>query len=67
LGQITKLKFDVYDLVVTLDVVDNFLVNAKVNFWIICSRSLHHVEKSFTNKWDIDTSFEMGDYVVANL
>jgi len=54
----------------TLDVSDNFLVNTKinkfegVNFWIICSRSFHHVQKSFTNKWDINESFEVGDYVV---
>jgi hypothetical protein len=61
-----------YGLVATLDVSDNFAINAKignlegVNFWtIFCSRLLHHVQKTFKNKWG--TYFELGDYVVVGI
>ncbi len=47
-------------------------INAKignlegVNFWTICcSRLLHHVQKTFKNKWG--TYFELGDYVVVGI
>jgi hypothetical protein len=63
---------DVNGLVATLDVGDNFVVNVEVgnfkgvDFWIkCCSRPLHCVQKTFTNKWG--TSFEVGDYVVVGL
>jgi hypothetical protein len=56
----------------TLDVGDNFVVNAKIgnskgmNFWTIyCSRPLHCVQKTFKDKWG--TYFELGDYVVVGL
>jgi hypothetical protein len=59
-------------LVSTLDVGDNFAMNAKADnleghdFWIIlCTRPLHQAKRAFKNKWG--TSFELGDEVVVDL
>jgi hypothetical protein len=57
-------------LAATLDIGDNFAINAKVgnledvDFWLVCcTKPLHQVKKSFTAKWG--TSFAEGDDVVV--
>lgn len=57
-------------LAATLDIADNFVVNAAqgndegVDFWVvICTKPLHTLKEAFTDKWG--TSFDEGDEVVA--
>jgi hypothetical protein len=59
-------------LAATLDIGDNFAVNASkgndegVDFWIIiCTKALHTVKDSFTDKWG--TAFDVDDEVVAGV
>ena len=54
----------------TLDIGDNFAVNAAegnsegADFWVInCTKTMHAVKYAFTCKWG--TSFEVGDEIVA--
>ncbi len=58
------------ELAMTLDLGDNFIVNAKVDnnenvdLWIICcTKHLNKVKKTFKCEWGIE--FEEGDDVVA--
>ncbi len=58
------------DLVTTLEIRDNFAINAKEgniegqDSWLIfCTKSLHTIKKPFKCKWGI--KFEEGDEVVA--
>jgi len=58
------------DLATTLEIRDNFAINAKEgniegqDFWLIfCTKSLHTIKKPFKCKWGI--KFEEGDEVVA--
>jgi hypothetical protein len=59
-------------IVVTLDIGDNFVINAEAgnsknaDIWLICyTKPFHQVRRTFTNKWG--TSFIVGDVVVAGL
>ncbi len=59
-------------LATTLDVGDNFVVNAKFgnskgqDLWIVlCIRRLNQVKKASNDKWG--TSFEVGDEMVTSL
>jgi hypothetical protein len=59
-------------LTTTLEIGDNFAMNAKiellegVDFWVVCcTKPMHTIKKEFPNKWG--TSFAIGDDVVAGL
>jgi len=59
-------------LTTTLEIGDNFAVNAQignlegVDFWVVCCiKPMHTIRKEFIDKWG--TSFAIGDDVVAGL
>jgi len=59
-------------LTTTLEIGDNFAVNAEirnlegVDFWVVCCiKPMHTIRKEFIDKWG--TSFAIGDNVVIGL